>query len=167
MMAAIGAGFSLLIANLGEVSRHIEKDAFYLAMIWFIVSIILGLSAKYFATNARSLLVSLSLVDKQIKKRNKQKKARRQDNPEGSDATTSIFDPDDFRRQYTAAYSRLMLFGWKQVFEWAMRRIPSDELNIHSTRKLVRCTQLQSLFTLAQAIALLLSIHALCSGVRL
>jgi hypothetical protein len=145
LMAGLGAAFALFIANLDSVTKHLDPYNFRWAMIWFAISLLLGLIARFLSVMVLSGLTANRIFA--------QKAA------ELSTARASFF-PAFFH-----LYFQGLLLPYRCLAVRSFNKVKRGDL-MASSRQVAKTSQLQALLILAQILVTFISVAVLATGIK-
>lgn len=138
LMGALGAAFSLLLTNIDTITRYVWPTSFRWSLVWFGVSLLLGLVARWLSVGVVAGLTATSAV------------------PEAGRINFLAF---------TKFYSSGLLWPYK-CFAWgSYKAIRSGDL-LAGVRYIAMQSQWQALLTLLQIVFAAISIFVLALGVK-
>ena len=145
LLVASGASFSLLVANIDKIMPHIGSRSFKWALVWFAISLLLGLVSRWLGTAVAGAIAAAGAV---------QDRMDRAGPVEGFNYL---------------AFTKLFADGLMPIYRcisWrSYKRAKSGDL-IPSLRGITYQSQAQALLTLAQLVLIFVSVVVLAHGVK-
>jgi hypothetical protein len=145
LMAGLGAAFALFIANLDSVTKHVDAYAFRWALIWFAISLLAGLIARFLSVMAVSGITA-----------NQTFAAKAAELAEVRPA----FFPALFH-----LYFRGLLLPYRCLAVRSLAKVKRGDL-MASSRMVAKTSQLQALLVLTQIIVTFISVAVLANGIK-
>lgn len=145
LLAVSGASFALMVSNVEKVAPHVGARSFKWSLIWFAVSLLLGLISRWLGTSVAGAVAAAGAV---------QDRAERSGPIEGFNflAFTKLFS-DGLMPVYRC-------ISWRSY-----RRAKLGEL-ISGLRGITYQSQAQAILAMAQLIFVFVSVLVLASGIK-
>jgi len=145
LLAVSGASFALMVSNIDKVTPHIGSRSFKWALVWFAVSLLLGLVSRWLGTAVSGAIAAAGAMQDRI------------------DRTGPI---EGFSH---LAFTKLFSDGLMPIYRcisWrSYKRAKTGDL-IPGLRGITYQSQTQALLTLAQLVLLFVSVMVLAHGVK-
>ena len=145
LLAVSGASFALIVSNIEKVTPHIGSHSFKWALIWFAISLLVGLISRWLGTAVAGAVAAAASVQ------------------DRADRTGPI---DGFSH---LAFTKLFADGLMPIyrcFSWrSYKRVKTGDV-ISGLRGITYQSQAQALLTLAQLVLLFVSVVVLAHGVK-
>lgn len=146
LMAGLGAAFSLFVANIDSIAKHVHSYNIRWGLLWFSGSLLLGLLARLLAVSVTSGLNSNEAFAEKM-----------------SDSINSQtrFDLPAFRSFFFSG----LLLPYRCVAWWTSEMVKRGDL-MASAKLTAKTSQVQALLVLCQIVCSIASVLVLASGVK-
>lgn len=145
LLAVSGASFALMVSNIEKVTPHIGSRSFKWALVWFAMSLLLGLISRWLGTAVTGAVAATAAVQDRI------------------DRSGRI---EGFSH---LAFTKLFADGLMPIyrcFSWRSYRSAKTGDLIPGLRGITYQSQAQALLTLGQLVLLFVSVVVLAHGVK-